>query len=111
MLEIIRIERLLGVAAQDHGAVRQPEAVESVRYALMQGPGASREVKNREHWKQARAPPCDFYNCLRRAGESIYIVSFVEEGVIQRLHMSPLLSALSARFCNAGPRYAILSRN
>src|SRR5260370_20764570 len=108
MLEIIRIERLLGVAAQDHGAVRQPEAVESVRDALMQGPGASREVKNREHWKQARAPPCDCYNCLRRVGESIYIVRVVEEGVLQQLHKSPLLSVLSELFCNVEPRSAAL---
>ena len=65
-LEVIRIERLLGVAAQDHGAVRQPEAVERVRDALVQGPGASREVENWECRKQARALTCDRYNFTAR---------------------------------------------
>src|SRR5438105_377058 len=53
VLEIIRIERLLGVAVQDRRTMRQPEAVERLRDALVQRPRAAREVENGEFWVQA----------------------------------------------------------
>src|SRR6202008_3233806 len=74
MLEVVRIERLLGVAAKDHGAARETEAVERLRYAFMQGPRASRKVENRAFRNRGRALVCDRNHCLRGIGEGLYVI-------------------------------------